>query len=72
MLYYLHKLFMYYILLFIHIQYILCNVYCNTNTYESAYMYTVGWDAGRISQQEIGLVASPNMYYVIVYPVRNV
>ena len=22
-------------------------------------------------QQEIGLAASPNMYYVIVYPVRN-
>ena len=40
-------------------------------------MYTVGWDFGRISilcnsrQQEKGLAASPNMYYVIVYPVRN-
>ena len=41
-------------------------------------MYTVGWDAGRISiyvthnnKIEIGLAASPNMYYVIVYPVRN-
>ena len=40
---------MYYILLFIHIQYILYNVYCNTNTYESPSMYTVEWDAGRIA-----------------------
>ena len=40
---------MYYILLFIPIQYILYNVHCNTNTYESAYMYTVEWDAGRIA-----------------------
>ena len=40
---------MYYILLFIHNQYILCNGYCNTNTYESAYMYTVECDTGRIA-----------------------
>ena len=40
---------MYYILLFFPIQYILYNVYCNTNTYQCAYMYTVEWDAGTIA-----------------------
>ena len=30
---------MYYIAIYIPIQYILYNAYCNTNTYESAYMY---------------------------------
>ena len=41
---------MYYILLFFPIQYILYITYMsNTNKYECAYMYTIGWDAGRIS-----------------------
>ena len=36
------------------------NVYCNTNTYECAYMYTVEWDA-----------ASPYMYCVMIYPLHR-
>ena len=58
------------------IGYILYNVYCNTNTYESAILYSrMGCRQDRhicnSQQQETGLAASPNIYYVIVYPVRN-
>ena len=49
-LYYLYNLFIYYIsYLFLSNIFYIYNIYLQHIHYESAYMYTVGWDAGRIS-----------------------
>ena len=51
---------------------------CITYTMNPHMIYVYSWMGCRqdlhicnSQQQEIGLAASPNMYYVIVYPVRN-
>ena len=52
------------------------NIFCDTY-FMNPNIYVYSWMGCKQdlhicnSQQEIGLAASPNMYYVIVYPVRN-
>ena len=46
---YLYILFMYYISYLFYPIFSIHNIYLQHIHYESAYMYTVGWDAGRIS-----------------------
>ena len=69
---------MYYISYLFYPIFSIHNIYLQHIHYESAYIYIYSWMGCRqdlhickSQQQEIGLAASPNMYCVIVYPVRN-